>query len=194
MARPAVMLRQVSRLVPFEPQSRSDLKLSAELIWSSNGSLELSYGILVTTTPGMPELVLPHGLIDGLQADGKRQDGLWTTTCFEAFLAVPGERSYWEINLATNGDWAIYHFDDYRQGQRDETKIGSAPEIRLRRWHRQLRLDARLQLKPWWPVGLCPELALTAVLDHGPAGLSHWALSHPAEQADFHDRSTFLQP
>ncbi len=46
MPRPAVMLRQVARLTPFERSIPSDLQVSAALVWNSNGWLELSYGLL----------------------------------------------------------------------------------------------------------------------------------------------------
>ena len=44
---------------------------------------------------------------------------------------------------------------------------------------------------PWRPGGLLgcvPEVNLSAVIDHGDAGLSYWAHRHQAK-ADFHDRS-----
>lgn len=186
------MLRQASRLVPFEGGLPSGLKVSAEMIWSRDGWLELSYGVLTTASSGLADLVTPDGLIDGLQTNGERRDGLWTTTCFEAFLALPGCPDYWEINLSASGDWALYRFDAYRQGQHPQD-LAEDPLIRLRRWHHQLRLDARFPLTPWWPEQICPDLALSCVLDRGEAGLSHWALRHPQHQADFHDRSTFLQ-
>ncbi len=186
------MLRQASRLVPFEGGLPSGLKVSAEMIWSRDGWLELSYGVLTTASSGLADLVTPDVLIDGLQTNGERRDGLWTTTCFEAFLALPGCPDYWEINLSASGDWALYRFDAYRQGQHPQD-LAEAPLIRLRRWHHQLRLDARFPLTPWWPEQICPDLALSCVLDRGEAGLSHWALRHPQHQADFHDRSTFLQ-
>ena len=63
--------------------------------------------------------------------------------------------------------------------------------VRLQRGAHQLQLDAQIALEPWWPPEVCPELALTAVIDRGQDGLSHWALSH-GQKADFHDRSTFL--
>ena len=47
MARPAVMLRQASRLVPFEANCSRAIQLSAELIWRIDGWLELSYGVLM---------------------------------------------------------------------------------------------------------------------------------------------------
>ena len=186
------MLRQASRLVPFEGGLPPGLKVSAEMIWSRDGWLELSYGVLATASSGLADLVIPGGLIDGRQTKGERRDGLWTTTCFEAFVALPGCTNYWEINLSASGDWALYRFDDYRQGQHPQALV-KAPLTRLRRRHHQLRLDARFPLAPWWPDEICPDLALSCVLDRGEAGLSHWALSHPEHRADFHDRSTFLQ-
>ena len=187
------MLRQASRLEPFEERPDQSIRVSAELIWNSDGWLELSYGILMTTQAGISDLRVPEGLNDGVQGDGQQRDELWTTTCCEAFIAIPGDERYWEINLAPNGDWAVYGFDAYRRGQRAE-QLNSRPEVRLQRRHRQLRLDARLNLRPWWPAGLCLELALTAVLDNRSSGLSFWALRHDGDHADFHQRSTFLKP
>ena len=185
------MLRQASRLDPFERALAGCFQITAELVWESDGWLELSYGLLAPASVGLSPLLLPQGLQDGAQHGGRR-DELWTTTCFEAFLAVPGEKRYWEINLAANGDWAVYSFDSYRSGQRLQA-LTMDPAVRLQRWHHQLRLDARLPLAPWWPAGVCPELALTAVIDRGAEGLSHWAQLH-GDQADFHQRSTFLRP
>ena len=185
------MLRQASRLVPFERSVPAGLQITAELVWKRDGWLELSYGVLALASTGLADLLLPKHLIDGPQ-QGQQRDELWTTTCFEAFLAVPGQSRYWEINLAANGDWALYGFDDYRSGQRVQD-LASPPSVHLQRWHHQLRLDGRLPLQPWWPTGVCPELALSAVIDRGAAGLSHWALQH-GHQADFHHRSTFLKP
>ena len=107
MARPAVMLIQASRLVPFERSVPQGLQVSGELVWSRNGQLELSFGVLAAAASGLNELVVPDGLIDGPQVAGQRRDELWTTTCFEAFLALPDQPGYWEINLAPNGDWAL---------------------------------------------------------------------------------------
>ena len=85
MARPAVMLLQAIRLVPFERSVPRGLQVSGELIWSRNGQLELSFGVLAAAASGLSDLILPPGLIDGLQGAGQRRDELWTTTCFEPF-------------------------------------------------------------------------------------------------------------
>ena len=123
MARPAVMLLQASRLVPFEPSVPQGLQVSGELIWNRDGQLELSFGVLAAAASGLSELVVPGGLIDGPQAAGQRRDELWTTTCFEAFLAIPDQPGYWEINLAPNGDWALYRFEGYRSGQSQQLSL-----------------------------------------------------------------------
>ena len=190
MPRPAVMLRQVARLTPFERSIPSDIQVSALLVWNSNGWLELSYGLLALAPPGLSTLVLPSPLNDGSQ-QGKRRDGLWTATCFEAFLALPNQSRYWEINLSPNGDWAVYSFESYRTGQQPQM-LKQDPEMGIQRLHHHLRVDVRLPLAPWWSAGVCPEVNLSAVIDHGEAGLSHWAHRHQAK-ADFHDRSTFLK-
>ena len=183
------MLRQACRLIPFEGSIPPSVQISAELVWRREGWLELSYGVLARAAQGIAALRLPAGLKDGRQ-QGQRKDDLWTTTCFEAFLAAPGEQRYWEVNLAANGDWAVYRFDAYRSGQTRQ-ELSSPPMVRLQRGAHQLQLDARIALEPWWPPGVCPELALTAVIDRGQDGLSHWALCH-GQKADFHDRSAFL--
>ena len=189
MARSAVMLRQACRLVPFERSFPSGVQITAELVWNREGWLELSYGVLAKAATGLTPIRLPTGLSNGPQ-QGQRQDDLWTTTCFEAFLAPPGEQRYWEVNLAPNGDWAVYRFDRYRSGQSSQ-ELSMPPQIQLQRWRHQLRLDARIPLEPWWPPGVCPDLALTTVIDRGHDGLSHWALRH-GRKADFHDRSGFI--
>jgi hypothetical protein len=66
------------------------------------------------------------------------------------------------------------------------------PEMGIQRLHHHLRVDVRLPLAPWWPAGVCPEVNLSAVINHGKTGLSHWAHRHQVK-ADFHDRSTFLK-
>ena len=184
------MLSQACRLIPFERSIPAGVQISAELVWMREGWLELSYGVLARAAKGISALKLPTGLNDGPQL-GQRKDELWSTTCFEAFLAASGEQRYWEVNLAANGDWALYRFDGYRSGQTQQ-ELSTPPKVQLQRGAHQLRLDARIDLEPWWTSDVCPDLALTAVIDRGEEGLSHWALSH-GRKADFHNRSTFLR-
>ena len=40
------MLRQACRLIPFERSIPAGVQISAELVWRSEGWLELNYGVL----------------------------------------------------------------------------------------------------------------------------------------------------
>lgn len=41
-------------------------------------------------------------------------DYLWKDTCLECFIGQSSTKNYIEINASTEGNYAIYHFDDYR--------------------------------------------------------------------------------
>jgi hypothetical protein len=118
-------------------------------------------------------------------------DGLWRGTCFEAFLRLPGERGYVEINLSPSSQWAAYRFDDYRHGMRAVIPA-QAPEIDVTAHDRELRADARIHL-----AGIVPaesgalEVALAAVLQDRAGAVSYWAITHTSEAPDFHDPRSF---
>ena len=111
-----------------------------------------------------------------------RRDGLWQSTCFEAFAAT-GPTSYVEFNFAPSGDWAAYRFTAYREGMEELSM--PAPEIAFDGHC----LTARVDL----PKLAGAPLNLTAVLQHRDGGRSYWALAHPdAERPDFHARDCFV--
>ena len=62
----------------------------------------------------------------------------------------------------------------------------------MRQTRRDCRCNVVLDLRPWWPIEGMPELGLTMVVEEIDGRLSYWALSHPGEVADFHDRRSFL--
>lgn len=135
------------------------------------------------------------GRVDRLQLPDRRPaehtDGLWCSTCFEAFLRLPGERGYVEINLSPSSQWAAYRFDDYRRGVRPVTPA-KPPEIEVRGLGQGLQADARIHLAGILPAeGVDLEIAVTAVLQDRTGALSYWAVSHPAGAADFHDPRGF---
>ena len=70
-----------------------------------------------------------------LDDPGRARRGM-LADCFEAFLGLPGERRYWEINLAANGDWVTATLNLY---DRNGESLG--PSF-LCQWH---VVDARLQ-------------------------------------------------
>ena len=125
--------------------------------------------------------VLPEG-------EPERTDGLWRTTCFEAFLRRVGSEMYREWNFAPSGQWAAYDFDAYREGSK-EAEVAAAPYIRV---------EDNLT---WWALGATIavpaerkwELGLSAVLEEKDGTKSYWALAHPnADKPDFHTPDCFV--
>lgn len=118
-----------------------------------------------------------------------RADGLWQTTCFEAFWGESGTTPYYELNLSpTSNNWNLYTFDDYRKPQPPE--VSHAFELKsLRRTPTTLeaQLECRRPLKN-------PDARLCTVirLKSGPV---YFSTCHKQAKPDFHDRESFtLQP
>jgi hypothetical protein len=120
-----------------------------------------------------------------------RLDGLWSSTCFECFLAIEGESPYWEFNLSPAGHWNAYALAGYRAGLRPEPAYRSlAPQ--LDRGERSLTLQVAFPLPPSIPLGTPLLLGITAVIEALGGGLSYWALAHGGAEPDFHRRDGFL--
>lgn len=119
-----------------------------------------------------------------------RRDGLWQATCLEAFLAVPGEPGYWEVNLSPSGEWNVYRLDGYRLNLRPEPAVAALP-CRRRDAADELALELTLPLGDLLPAGQSLELGITAVLQSSDGELGYWALLHPGPEPDFHRREGF---
>ena len=76
-------------------------------------SLEDGFALRYIVGGSIADLVLPHGEGELVIADSAT-DGLWESTCFEAFLTEEGQPDYTEFNYSPDGRWACYQFDDYR--------------------------------------------------------------------------------
>jgi hypothetical protein len=120
-------------------------------------------------------------------AEPERTDGLWKTTCFEAFLRPLGERSYREWNFAPSGQWASYQFSDYREDMA-EAEVSQPPYIRVEDNFTWWALGASIAV----PADSNWELGLSAVLEEKDGTKSYWALAHPAEKPDFHAPDCFV--
>lgn len=120
-----------------------------------------------------------------------RKDNLWTATCFEFFLALPGELPYWEFNLSPSGDWNIYRIDAYRRiGFREETAIQELP-LDVRKQANSISVDAGITLSPIIPLEIPIQVGITSVVQTKDKHETYWALIHPNPQADFHLRESF---
>lgn len=116
------------------------------------------------------------------------RDGLWRHTCFEVFASCPGEEGYWEFNFSPSGDWAAYAFACERVRCAAQPPLPAPPRIQC------VRLGAdELRLEVWLPDWAPPQGAwqwgVSAVLEDTQGALGYWALHHPKERPDFHDRA-----
>jgi hypothetical protein len=122
-----------------------------------------------------------------------RRDRLWEHACCEAFIGAAGG-AYVELNFSPSGDWAIWAFDDYRQGMREGLR-DAAPSPRVMRGPDEIRIDAaiaRASLRE--EVGAPPyRIGFAAVVEDGAGLLSYWACRHPGGRPDFHARDGWCE-
>ena len=132
------------------------------------------------------------GIVWPAPASNVRVDGLWRHTCFEVFVGHAGMGSYFEFNLAPSGAWAAYAFAGYRAPA--EPPRVPTPAISATRGDCRLSLTAVIDPRPWLAQGAATtlEVGLSAVLEHQSGGLGYFALHHPGERPDFHDRRGFV--
>lgn len=168
-------------LQPFQPEPWLEaLQLEGTADWQA-GVLHLTFAL---ADPG-GSVLIPEP-----STDPQRRDGLWQSTCMEAFFAVAGAPHYWELNLAPSGHWNLYRLEAYRQGLQPEPAISALPH-RLQRSASGLTLELDVPLQSVLNPCAELELSLTAVLEHHGQGCSYWAWDHVADAPDFHQRGSF---
>ena len=116
-----------------------------------------------------------------------RADGLWRSTCFEAFVKPEEGEGYLELNFS-GLQWASYRFSSYRQGMTEAAVEpclieGGADWLSVEiNPGRMARPDLPA---PDWRIGL------SAVIEDVDGGISYWALAHPPGKPDFHHPDSF---
>ena len=153
------------------------VSLEARALLQNGGKIRLDFNL----AGDLDGIVIPPPVSSG------RADELWTTTCFELFLMPAGQSGYLEFNLSPSSKWAAYGFSEYRSDRRD-LQMAEAPKIHLSRIAGRLTLTGFISLDAVRPDA---GIGMSAVLDHGPAGKSYWAIRHPAGRPDFHHRDCF---
>ncbi len=128
--------------------------------------------------------------IPSLNSSPSRQLDLWLATCFEFFIGIPGDRHYWEFNLAPSGDWNVFYLDDYRQGLRLATQFLDLP-LSIDRQAHTLVIKLAFNLSKIIPPDRPVEIAVTTVIESTQGEMSYWALTHAGTDADFHLRDSF---
>lgn len=134
----------------------------------------------------MSRFVIPQAGEGDAGGEPKRVDGLWKTSCFEAFLQKEGDAAYREWNFAPSGDWAAYDFKARRDGM-EQADIAAPPYIRTEDNFTWWALGATVALD----TGHRWRLGLSAVLEEADGTLSHWALRHADGPPDFHHPDCF---
>ncbi len=150
--------------------------------------------IEVEVTRLRPAVVRLRYVVTGTMVDLKlpplatpaRTDGLWRSTCFEAFVRGPAGARYQEFNLSPSTQWAAYRFDGYRQGMAP-ADLSRAPLAEVKATDRTLILDVSLDLGDV-EAG---RLGLSAVIEETDGRISYWALAHPPGKPDFHHADCF---
>ena len=142
-------------------------------VWQADGRWHFRYLV-----EGAIVVLLPD------PAEPGRADGLWRTTCAEAFVGLP-RGAYLEFNFSPSGQWAAYRFDGPRRGMRPEP---ASIDVFLDLGDDWFSIEGAVDCAALEP-GL--TLGLSAVIEEQGGLKSHWALAHSPGPPDFHDRSCF---
>ncbi len=134
------------------------------------------------------------GAIDDLRlpepAPAGFADGLWKHTCLEAFVRAPSGRPYYELNFSPSGQWAVYRFDDYRQGM--TRAPAAAPKITCTQRQGAFEADVEVARSAFEDAGGGElRVGLCAVLEDRHGQFSYWALEHAGAKPDFHHAGGF---
>ncbi len=144
-----------------------------------------------------PDTLQLHYLLEGdLEAlriplsspSPRRTDRLWEHSCFEAFVRVPGETGYSELNFSPSGAWAAYRFESYRA--RLSHADLAQPEIASEVAGRTVTLTAIV--RPDLDPDLVWQVGLATIVEDLFGERAFFALVHPPGEPDFHHRDCFV--
>ncbi|MBK7865609.1 MAG: hypothetical protein IPJ75_00630 [Ignavibacteriales bacterium] len=164
------------KLTPFETNFDYDIKFNIE---SSGESLLCSYII----TGNITKLNLKEG------RSAKRQSFLWLDTCFEFFLKEQNSSDYYEFNFASNSDYNIFHFPEYR-----------APLTETNNFSVDSRMEIESENKIVFDFQIFPHIDVagkeytflaSVILNTHDKIVSLWAVDHAHPKADFHGSKTY---
>jgi hypothetical protein len=189
-----------SQLRPFSALGQSPFAslAIAAAIWRGPERISLAFELAGEVSPLVPSLGGASAWLPKTwrQGPAERRDGLWRTTCWEAFFALPGQDRYWELNFSPVSGWNAYRFERYREGMATEAGAlgcdasrgpGSRPGALLWRFDTSLSPELEAALAGNLEVGLA------AVVEDAAGSLSYWALAHAGPKPDFHLRASFAR-
>jgi hypothetical protein len=111
-----------------------------------------------------------------------REDSIWTSTCFELFIALPEREKYLELNFSPSGAWNAYQFSRYRQ---DMARTEDVSLTSLESDHGTLKATVNFH-----SMSLNDGLRLgpATILDDRQSGCRYFAIVH-GDKPDFHDNT-----
>jgi hypothetical protein len=169
-------------LVPFPDLDVPEIRIAGRISREHN-LLRVQYSL----SGNIEDILFPE-----VVSQSDRRDNLWKETCFEFFLAIPGQPQYWEFNLSAGRDWNAYHMDAYRRvGFREEQSIQQL-QFEVRSDAQCFSVDSVLDLSPIIGSGMHIQAGVTSVIQSRDGHETYWALAHPSRQADFHLRESFI--
>ncbi|MGQ0531236.1 MAG: DOMON-like domain-containing protein [Caulobacteraceae bacterium] len=126
-----------------------------------------------------------------VRAEPRHVDGLWQTTCFEAFARSHGGEGYCEFNLSPSTEYATYGFAAYRESM--EVNRWAHAVIATVASNERFDLAAVIDFQRTPQVdGDGPlQLGISAVIEEMDGRKSYWALRHPLGKPDFHHADGF---
>ena len=176
------MTEQSFSLIPFPASKIPAISITGKISRQTN-----RIALLYSLSGNTDDVFLPPRALNSI-----RRDELWKTTCFEFFLAIKDQPQYWEFNFSPSGNWNIYRMDAYRRiGFREETLIPSL-EFEMQRKADIIFLNATIDLSPIVRESQLLDVGVTAIIQTKDNDETYWALLHPAPQADFHLRESFV--
>jgi hypothetical protein len=129
-------------------------------------------------------------LIQPRSTKSARKNDLWKETCFECFFGVGNSKQYFEFNGSTTGDWALYAFDDYRNGMKDVPMVVEPSLQKLEKEDGKISVVWNI---PYFTDSIIQSASVTAVIKNATnSEVGYWALKHAGEKADFHLRESFI--
>jgi hypothetical protein len=172
---------------PFELVPLLDSKIPEIKI---TGSIARERNVLIVKyflSGKIDEILFPE-----LNPQPGRKYALWLATCFEFFLAFPGQPQYWEFNLSPSGDWNVFRMDSYRQiGFREEESIQN-PRLDKRQNMNYYQLNVTFDLRPILVPDMQIQAGIASVIKTQDGHETYWALTHLNSRPDFHLRESFL--
>ncbi len=168
------------KLHPFAPVS--DLSIEAKVEPYANG-FRLTFEVSGTDAG---KVILPDP-----SEKPCRKDELWKATCFECFFGVGSSERYYEFNGSPSGDWALYSFDGYRTGMKNQVMPLVSVVPVLEKLEKREDGITCIWNVPAFTSEFLDRAGVTAVIATAD-GVSYWAIRHAGEKADFHLKESFV--